>query len=566
MSIDIATTPPETEAMEHVPLPVPELEENLSRWQRTGLKATKILLAATFPFAVSATAIEAGAPEHIEIAGQDVAVKPVIGKNTTDFEGAVIRPEHKHILGVDIGLEVHTDINNLLPQDKQERTYLTQLWQDPKPEVERIEGAAKDYMLFWGLGGLAAGLLVEGSVYGVMILQRRRLEAQPKDVREVIAEHNAPLKWIGSSLAAAAVVGVYANGIHALGHKDHHDVQAQPSLSGTPLEGTEVNGLAGRLVPLAVALFSPQQERFYEKATANLQDAIAKVPELTTREDGKVLYLTADDIEGVGGIAQLYGTAAKAMDADHLIYTGDWTFGGSSMESYILDYPGYYSDHRPMLSAAGLHDTDTILQAEASRDDITLADNQTHTYDDLRVLMLNDPRKSTIGRFGTTDVLRDPDIDVETFIKNAVQEICDTNPIVAMHDNKIAKKIIEAAQQQDCAPSLVIDGRSFTSLGVQEYTADDGTRTVEYTNGSAGGHTSTNPNPGVIESSASMTPFIIDKDQATVTFFPIVIKPDASVTIDRITTNLTPSEAANGRDQSDNVTALSNGKSTRAAH
>jgi hypothetical protein len=553
MSINIAPQATEFEMVQ--PGPIPEQEPAASRWRNATIKTAKILIGATFPLALSATAIEHGSPEHIEIAGQDVAVKPVIGKNTTDFEGAVIRPEHKRLFGMDIGVNIQTDLNNLLPQDKQERGYLAQLWQNPEPEKERIQEAAKDYMLKWGLGGLAVGLLMEGGAYGMVRLQRRRLSAEPEIRQKLITRHNAPRNWLEAGLAATAVTGIYATGVHALAHEDHHVVQAQPALNGTPLEGTEVNGLAGRLVPLAVALFSPQQEHFYEKATANLQEAIDKVPSLLTRQDGEVLYLSADDIEGVGGMAQLYGTAAKTMDADRLLYTGDWTFGGSSLESYILDYPGYYSEHLPILSAAGLHDTDTILQAEASRDDITLADNQTHTYEDLKLLMLNDPRVSTIGRFGTADLLRDPNVDVNTFVANAVQDVCNTHPdLVALHDHKLADLIIQAAHQQGCELPLVIDGRSYTTLGVQQHDADNSLRTVEYTNGSAGAHTNTNPNPGIIESDASMTPFIINKETGTVTFFPITVHPDASVTIDRLTTNLTAPEAATGRGHTDHVT------------
>lgn len=571
MSIHAVPSPIETEVLQHassseLELPQAALEPS-PRWRHACLKAAEILVATTFPFAVSATAVQFGPPEHIEIAGQDVAVKPVIGKNTSDLDGAVVRPDHKTLFGKDIGLSVHTNINNLLPQSKQERTYLAQLWQDPKPEIERIKDAANDYMLLWGGGGLAAGALLEAGALATIGRQRHKARALTEANRELIRTHNSGRNKAEAAIAGAVLLGVYAVGLQTLGHQDHYDVRPHPQLNGTALAGTEVNGLAGRVIPVAVALLNPDQANFYERATANLESAIANTPALQERNDDEVVYVVADDIEGVGGMAKLFGAAARAIHADGLIYTGDWTFGGSSMESYILDYPTYYSGHLPLRTAAGPHDTDTILQAEASRDDITVADNKTHTYDGLDQLILNDPRISTIGRFGTADIQRDPEATIDDFIANAVKEICETRPdLLALHDYKLADHIISQAQLQNCPLPLVIDGRSYNTLGQRTHSVANGNSTIEFTNGSAGGHTNTDPNLGIIQNPATLTVVKINKTLGTVTFVPITIKPDGTNVIDEpLTTGLQTIEAVKGPAQHNQVTARSDNKSPQAA-
>lgn len=571
MSIHTAPSPIETEALQHVPLPELELPQAAldpsSRWRHAGLKAAKILVAATFPFAVSATAVQFGPPEHIEIAGQDVAIKPVIGKNTSDLDGVVVRPDHKTLLGKDIGLSIHTNINNFLPQNKQERAYLTQLWQDPKPEIERIKDAANDYMLLRGGGGLVAGMLLEAGVLITIGHQRRKAGALTEVNRELIHTHNSGRNKAEAVVAGAVLLGVYAVSLQTLGHQDHYDVHPHPQLNGTALAGTEINGLAGSVIPVAVALLSPEQANFYENATANLEAAIANTPSLQERSDDEVVYVTADDFEGVSGMAKLFGAAAKAINADGQIYSGDWTFGGSSMESYILDYPTYYSGHLPLRTAAGLHDTDTILQAEASRDDITVADNKTHNYDGLEQLILNDPRISTIGRFGTADIQRDPESTVDDFITNAVKEVCETRPdLMVLHDYKLADRIINQTQLQNCPLPLVIDGRSYNMLGQRTHTVANGNTTIEFTNGSAGGHTNTNPNLGIIQNPATITVVKINKTLGTVTFVPITIRPDGTNLIDEsLTVGLQMAGAAKDPIQHNQITARSDSKSPRAA-
>src|SRR5262245_44970082 len=90
-------------------------------------RAAVVLLLVSIPFASALVAIRVAPPAHVEIAGQPVAVKPVLGQDTSRLQdGALIRPEHAHvgILGLNVGVDISADWNRLIPSDKQTRQYL----------------------------------------------------------------------------------------------------------------------------------------------------------------------------------------------------------------------------------------------------------------------------------------------------------------------------------------------------------------------------------------------------------------------------------------------------------
>src|SRR5690349_9956016 len=121
--------------------------------RRTVVTAVLAVLSATAPFAGALVAVAYAPPAHVEIAGQDVSVKPVLGQDTSRLlDGALVRSEHAHVgfLGKDIGVDVDADWNRLIPSDKQTRAYLTALWDDPTPQIGRLQDAARRHLLLWG--------------------------------------------------------------------------------------------------------------------------------------------------------------------------------------------------------------------------------------------------------------------------------------------------------------------------------------------------------------------------------------------------------------------------------
>src|SRR3954468_8948612 len=156
-----------------------------------------VVLLVSVPFASALVALRVAPASHVEIAGQPVAVKPVLGQDTSRLQsGALIRPEHAHVglLGTDVGVDISADWNQLIPSDKQTRQYLIALWDDPQPEIERIRRAARDYVITWGLIGFLVGAVASGGVALLLRDRQRRLAAYTPEQRDLVLAHNHRLR------------------------------------------------------------------------------------------------------------------------------------------------------------------------------------------------------------------------------------------------------------------------------------------------------------------------------------------------------------------------------------
>ncbi|GAA1947292.1 hypothetical protein GCM10009798_02930 [Nocardioides panacihumi] len=491
-------------------------------------RVAAIVILVLAPVAGAVVAVRYAPPAHATIAGQTITVKPVIGRDTTELQGgAIVRPEHGHVgvlgVGTDIGLDLSLDWNRLIPQDKQTRAYVTQLFDDPRPAMSEVREAAQAYVVRWAALGAAGVVIVEVGVALLVLQRRRKLAALPPDLAEAVAAHNARLRGALAAVAAVAVLTLHALAVQTLSHHDRHAVIGSPFFNGTALAGTQVNGLAGEVVPF-LSVLQPHST-FYEDVSDNLDAALANTDLRASPDD--VLFIAAEDLEDVNGMARIIGRAAKLTGADFLAYTGDLTFAGKSLETYILDTIDYYSGGVKVEFAPGLHDTPAIVRAASARG-WKVGDGRTHDVSGISLLSLTDPRISTVGDFGTGAVLRDPSTDVTTFVDDATTEACATHPdIVLLHDHLLGARIAAAG----CQRVAVIDGRSFKPLGVQVHAGPTGEQSLEYTGGSAGGHVSTEPNPGDIQNPATFEAFSLNPSTGALSVSVFTVKPDGSVDI-----------------------------------
>jgi hypothetical protein len=495
---------------------------------RIAARVVATLLLVLAPFAGAVVAVRFAPPAEVLIAGQTVQVKPVVGRDTTEFQdGAIVRPEHAHLgargVGIDIGLDLSLDWNRLIPQDKQTRGYLTQLFDDPTPAMAEIRDAARTYVVRWASIGFAGVLLIEIVVVLLARQRRRRLDALPPPVAEAVVAHNARLRASGVALGAVAAIALNVLAVQTLAHRDQRVVVGTPFFNGTGLAGTQVQGLVGEIVPF-LSVLEPHSA-FYDEVSDNLDAALADKDLRVGEKD--VLFIAAEDLEDVNGMARIIGRAAKLTGADFIAYTGDLTFAGKSIESYLLDTIDYYSDDVPVEFAPGLHDTPEIVQAASARG-WTVADGHTHDVSGISLLSLADPRVSTVGDFGTGTVLRDEDVDVEEFLSNSLEEACATEPdIVLLHDHVLGAQIAA----EGCQRSAVIDGRSFRRVGPKVHTTEDGSPSLEYTIGSAGGHVDTEPNPGDIQHPATFEAFSLDPETGLLHVSVFTVRPNGTVQV-----------------------------------
>jgi hypothetical protein len=494
---------------------------------RVAGRALVMLLLGLFPLASALVAVALAPPTHLEIAGASVAVKPVLGQDTSRLQnGALVRADHGRVplIGKDVGVDIEADWNSLIPSDKGTRRYLTALWDDPAPELTRIQDAAREYLIEWSLVGFGVGACLVGGVLLVLRHRRRRLHGYTPEQERLVLDHNRRLRRTLAAAAVALVVVVDAFGTRTLLHEDHHTVVSSPEFRGTTLQGTEVNGLISEILPFH-SILKPRNG-FYDRVSRHLEEAVATDSGLHPGGD-KVVFVLAEDFEDVNGMAREVGLTAKLVDADFIALTGDLTFAGKAVESYLVDTVNYYSDKKPVYLTPGLHDTETIVQA-ARAAGWHVADGTTETVDGLTMLLAADPRISTIGDFGTGDVLRDPDVDVDTFLTNTIREACATHPdFVLTHDHLLGRQIAVAG----CQRRAVLDGRSYSFVGPQRVSTTSGGHTIEYTSGSAGGHASTQADPGDLNYPARFSVLTCNPDGRHVRYVVVTVNPDASVTL-----------------------------------
>jgi len=485
------------------------------------------LLFLTVPVAGALIAVAYAPPAHVEVAGQSVSVKPVLGQDTSRLlGGALVRREHARIgvIGKDIGVDVDADWNRLIPSDERTRQYLVALWDDPTPQIGRIRDAARRYIVWWAAVGFATGAVLVGGT-GLFLRHRRlRLQQYPPEQASFVERHNRRLRWILAAAGIALIVGLDVLGARIYLHEDHHTVVSSPLFTGTTLEGTEVNGLMAEVLPF-LSILRPRST-FYDTAAANLEAAIDGRPSLR-RTDDEVVFVLAEDFEDVNGMARQVGLAARLVDASFIALSGDLTFAGLPVETYIVDTFDYYSEDRPVYLAPGVHDTQEVVEAAQARG-WHVADGTTWDIDGLRLLAAADPRVSTVGDFGEGNVLRDPDVDTETFLTDTVEQACESRPdFVLLHDHVLGRRIAEAG----CQEVAVLDGRSFQFVGPQQVTTTSGTQTTEFTGGSTGGHVDTKPDPGVIIHPASFAVLTFRPDSGEVRYSVITVAPDATVSV-----------------------------------
>jgi hypothetical protein len=500
----------------------------MRRLGRSVALAVATLLLVLAPVAGAVVAVRIAPPARVVIAGQTVSVKPVIGRNTTELQGgAIVRPEHAHVgvgrVGTDVGLDLSLDWNRLIPQDKQTRAYLTQLFDDPAPAIHLIRDTVRSFLLRWAAVGFATVLLLELVAVWLSRRRRRRLAALPPDVAAAVDAHNAGLRMAAAGVGVLAVLAVHVVAVQTLVHRDRETVVGSSFFAGTGLQGTEVRGLAGEVVPF-LSVLAPHSA-FYDRVSDNLNAALTG-RDLRVGEDD-VLFITAEDLEDVNGMARILGRAAKLTGADFIGYSGDLTFAGKPVESYLLDTIDYYSDDVPVEFAPGLHDTDAIVQAADTRG-WRVADDSSHDVAGISLLSLADPRISTVGDFGVGTVQRADGVDVKQFLDDAVEEACASHPdVVLLHDHLLGAKIAASG----CQKAAVIDGRSFRRIGAQVRTTADGESTLEYTMGSAGGHVDTTPNPGVIQHPATFEAFSLDPATDDLHVSVFTVRPNGSVQV-----------------------------------
>jgi hypothetical protein len=509
--------------------------DDSGRWKKAATWALGSVMA-TLPLSAAATAIHMPGGEHIEIAGQDMVVRPEIGRDVTNLDGFATLSTHKHIpiIDLNIGASVNpTHIGAIDPSDPSIINAVRQIAGDPEPHRQHVQEAATRFIIERGAEG---GIPVAAAeLAGVLLYrrQRRKYEQLGDEAASIVRTQNRDLRRAGAATIALASVALTFNGARILSHDEHIPVHPSAQLERIGATGIELGPLAEKLMPI-VMTFLPYTKEFYDELAKQAGQAVHDNPDLSKEPaDGIVRLGFVDDFQNVNGMARTTAGSFRQGHVDHAFVLGDWTDLGTPYETSIFDSFTYnLGKEIPATTTAGLHDTDEILHTAAGRG-ITVADDTTKDMDGVKVLSLNDPRVSMIGSGYQGWKLRDKDVDVESFIQQSAAEICLSNPdIVANHASDLAEQLMQAADAAGCPIKLLLNGRSYEFIGpTYHQNVATGTTTTEITLGSGGGHIDTSANPGVIEGPATALFLDIDTAADTYRYYVETAQTDDSVTI-----------------------------------
>lgn len=520
----------------------------LQRRHRVGRMAVRSMiagLALTAPVAAGLAGVTFGPSTHTTFAGLEATSHARLGQDASNLDlgilGSVQSARHNSYAGIDVGVDIQINGDQLSLDDAATRAALGQVLSRPDPEIEHVGRAtARSTAEHFGIGaGTMLGLEV---MAGGIILGRRRFYGRggEKLMAEQIGWNRLESKIL-AGVGILALAGTCTIGLAPVAHPNHQTVVPDVALMGTPLQGMQLKGALHDVAPVLISATEPQQ-KLTETMTTNTQELIAQRPNLLP-QDGWTYFAVADDLQDRSSMATEFGVLGKELGLDFLAMNGDWSsFNKFGFGSYMMDTVRYESGGIETWSVNGDHDNELTNQY-AIQAGMQVGDNKTHLVNNIPMLFLQSVRVSQLGaQNGST--LRYPDIDAETAINNAVQEICDTHPgVILVHDHREGRPIAIAAIKAGCAVPAIIDGRSFEYVGPSVITVPGYPgQTVEFTLGSSGAHTDTSIDLGPIRVPAKIVEFALNNTTGELAYAPFTYHPDGTVTApESLTTLIAPS-------------------------
>ena len=293
-----------------------------------------------------------------------MSVKPVLGQDTSRLLGRrahPARPRSRRLLGTNVGVDVNADWNRLIPSDKRPAV--------PDGAVGRPDAADRAPP---GSRAAARRVLEPERLPGrsrrdrrglaSLAYRRRRLAGLPAEQAELVRRTTGGCA-AGGRGRSRAPSWRWTSSVSGPTSTRPPRGRQQPALRGTTLEGTEVNGLTAEVLPF-LSILRPRST-FYDTVADNLEGRSRSARPATVRRRGRPRPrrgLRGRERDGPAG-----GPRGGARGRDFLALTGDLTFAGLAIETYIIDTVDYYSDHRPVYFAPGLHDTEVVVDAARAR-------------------------------------------------------------------------------------------------------------------------------------------------------------------------------------------------------
>jgi hypothetical protein len=521
---------------------------NLSKLGKIGLRATAALFAVAAPVTAGLHSVETMQPTHTSVVGLETTSSVGVGQDSSSLDtgvsGSLMSSAHRNALGINFGMNISVHGEDLDLGDSTTRNALGEIFSRPEPEIDRIVSEttadARDEFLLESGKVLGYELLAAGLVFGSRRFFGARGELLSDDQQQMF------YRWFARPVVAAffagAVIAPAIQGAEPLLHQSHNQIVADSTFDGTAMQGMQLKGLIHSALPTIINGFQPS-EKLNDVTSQNALNLIASRPDLQPQE-GWTNWLQVDDLQDRSSMAQQAGVAAKALNVKFILLSGDEsTITQIGFGSYIMDTVRHYSGETDTWLVDGDHDT-SRTNYYASLDGFHVADNKTRDVGGIPMLLLNSISISTLGVNGIPTVDREPGVDSEKWITDALKEIQESNPqVVSMHDYKAAIDLAKAAIIAGHPIPFIDAGRSFKQLGpITVNVPGHKGSTVVFVSGSSGGHNNTSPEFGNIPIPSPVNLFSRNDTTGQVNVVTITYHPDGTVTASQPTEIVAPQE------------------------
>ncbi|MBW9214303.1 metallophosphoesterase [Mumia sp. zg.B53] len=384
---------------------------------------------------------------------------------------------------IDIGDTQANDLNELVARD-------AVIASQPEAEIDQISGVVRDIAVASALRGLGAGLAVALLlVAGWVLLGRRRRHEVAERVRGFVARRTVPHAPLRTMVAFGLVTVLAAVLLTWPEPADESVTQTR----WRPL--TEVypqipDDLALDRLQISSGSATDASRAIVESAITTYETSVTfygaladRVPEVAEQlrkpADGEIVAVLVADRHDNIGMDKVVRAVADEVDASLLIDAGDDTSTGGSWEGFSIRSLAQQFRDVPTVAVAGNHDEGDFVAEQMKKDGFEVLDGKPVDVEGIRFLGYSDPRSSgfTAGwSQGSSSIIEQG--------RELTETACEDGSIstVVVHSPTTGEEVARSG----CV-DLVLSGHLHVQRGPTVLTAEDGRRTVTFTNASTGG-------------------------------------------------------------------------------
>ncbi|MGH1564052.1 metallophosphoesterase family protein [Mumia sp. DW29H23] len=404
----------------------------------------------------------------------------------------------------------------------------------PQAEIDQITAVVRDIAIASVLRGLGAGLaVVLMLVAGWMLVGRRRRQEVAARVRSAVRHRTIPHGPL-RSMTAFGLVAVLAlilltwpepaeEAVDEARWRPLEEVYPEIpddlDLDDVQISSGSATDASQAIVESAITTYDTSV-KFY----GAMADRVPEVADqLRQPEDGEIVAVLVADRHDNIGMDKVVRAVADEVDASLLIDAGDDTSTGGSWEGFSIRSLAQQFGDMPVVAVAGNHDEGDFVAEQMKKEGFTVLDGKPVDVEGIRFLGYSDPRSSGLTAGWSQG---------STSIKKQGEELTDT----ACEDGDVSTVVVhspttgEQVAGAGCV-DLVLSGHLHVQRGPTVVTAEDGRRTVTFTNASTGGAAFAFALGSKLRRQAQTT-LITYRDGRPVGLQPVNFNPDGSIGVE----------------------------------